>query len=75
MFIDFENPLRTSIVLYLTIATVLYIVKPAQLFDKNGFMIEFGLGEGKTCFSYPIAIFTTAIILHFVLASCAQKTT
>ncbi len=64
---NFNNPLRTSILLYLTTAIALYLIKPQQLFHENGNMIEFGLGINKTCFSYPVAIFISAIIIFFVL--------
>lgn len=48
--------------------TALLYFKPRFMFREDGTMIPFGVGEGKTVFSFGVAVIVLSILSSFVFA-------
>lgn len=72
-FLDFDNPLRAAIVIYLAFALALYLYKPKIFFDEDGKIKPFGMTSDcsdkpcKACFTYPSVLLVGAVFIYFVL--------
>ncbi len=64
-----QNPLIIGITVYLIIAVILYIIKPAQLFDRGGNMKKFGSRKGETCLSYHVVLILSSILVYFIISA------
>lgn len=65
--VNFDNEIRNTVFLFIFAAGMLYIAKPAQLFNKNGKMKKFGSGTNKICFNYYVVTILFAIISFYIL--------
>lgn len=63
----FSSPVIIVIAIYTSIACILWKNKPSIMFNKDGTIKQFGTGEGKTLFSYPVILVITAIVLYFIV--------
>jgi hypothetical protein len=66
MFDFLQSPLWNTIFVFVTIAVILYYWKPHPLFDEYGNMRAFGLSENKTCFTFSIVTFSSAMVFYFL---------
>jgi len=62
---EFRNQLHLLIFIYIIISVLIWKLKPSLMF-KDGVMKEFGIGQNKTVFAYPIVIIFFAILLFFL---------
>ena len=52
--------------IYLIVAYVIWIYKPAVFFKDNGELKPFGLQENETIFYYPLTLIFLSIILFYL---------
>jgi hypothetical protein len=62
-----NTPLVNTILVFLTVTAVLYAIKPETLFNRRGKMKKFGIGKGKTCFSFPVVVFMVTLVSYVML--------
>lgn len=63
----FDTPIVNSILIFLTVSTLLYAIKPRWMFKKDGQMRHFGFGKNKTFFTFPIVVFGITMISYITL--------
>lgn len=63
----FDTPIVNSILIFLTVSTLLYAIKPKWMFKKDGRMRQFGFGKTKTFFTFPIVVFGLTMISYIIL--------
>ena len=62
---EVRNGLKYIILLYIAVAFIIYYLKPDIMFDKDK-VKKFGIGYGKTVFSYQIVtLFISFILFYF----------
>jgi hypothetical protein len=74
MFDFLQSPLWNTIFAFMTVTTILFYWKPEPLFDAEGKMRAFGLSDNKTCFTFSIITFASAIIFYFLFTLMSQLT-
>ena len=62
---EVRNGIKYVILLYILISVVLYYMKPDIMFDKDNIK-KFGLGYGKTVFSYQLVLIFVAFLLFYI---------
>jgi len=76
MFEFLTSPVWNTIFVFITVSVVLYYWKPGLMFDDQNEMRSFGIGNGKTCFSFSVVTFTIAMIFYIlftiVMSLCAD---
>jgi|SaaInlStandDraft_1057018.scaffolds.fasta_scaffold74184_2 hypothetical protein len=55
-----------SILLYVIIGMVLWLIKPSLMFNSNGSVKSFGVQEDQTIFYFPIVLIFMAIIIYII---------
>lgn len=66
-FLNFRSePLQYSILVYLLSLTIFNILQPDMAF-QDGESKQFGIGEGKTLFPFPILSLIVSIIIYLGL--------
>ena len=60
-----KNKLFISIIIYVIIAILIYIIKPRLMFSNNK-MIPFGIEKNSTILSYPVALIIIAITVYII---------
>ena len=65
--INFDEYLKYSIISFILFSIILWIKKPLIIFEKNGKIRDFGIGNNKTIFYYPIVILVFAIFVYTLL--------
>lgn len=63
----FDTPIVNSILVFLTVSTLLFAIKPKWMFKKDGHMKQFGFGKSKTFFTFPIVVFGVTMISYIIL--------
>lgn len=58
--------LQISLMLYLIIVGAIVFLNPEFLYDKNGKIKIFGLGDNKTLFPLWLIIFVMAVICYYL---------
>ena len=62
---EVRNGIKYLIIAYISISIAIYYLKPELMFDKNN-VKKFGLGYGKTVFSYQLVLIFLAFILFYI---------
>lgn len=62
-----NTPLIRTLVIYLIINFLLFVIKPNILFTYDGQMKSFGCGDNKTIISLPFLTITISIIFYFII--------
>ena len=62
---EVRNGIKYLIFIYISISVGLYYLKPELMFD-NDKVKKFGLGYGKTIFSYQLVLIFLAFILFYI---------
>jgi hypothetical protein len=57
-----------SVVFYLLIMTLIYVTKPAIIFNSDGTLKDYGVEDGETIFSLGVICVVLAIISHYLFA-------
>ena len=57
-----------SLLFYLLVIVLLFVSKPSSLFDANGDIKGYGIGEGKTVFSFGVFAIVLAILSFYIFA-------
>ena len=64
--LEIRNELHFVIFIYLAIAILIWKLKPRIMFDDDGKMKQFGIGNKKSVFAYPMIVIILAIILFYL---------
>jgi hypothetical protein len=69
MIFNPERPLETTILIYLIVLAILFIIKPKILFDPKGNLKQFATGSGnrRTILPLWLIIALIAVIIYFVV--------
>jgi hypothetical protein len=69
MILNPERPLETTILIYLIVLGILFIIKPKILFDPKGNLKQFATGSGnrRTILPLWLIIALIAVIIYFVV--------
>jgi hypothetical protein len=63
-----ENPIKSAILIYLILMSILIFVKPQYVFDENGQHKEFGVGyTNKTLLPIWLICFLFAIVSYYFI--------
>ena len=62
---EVRNGIKYIIIFYIIASVSLYYMKPNLMFDKNT-VKKFGLGYGKTVFSYQLVLIFLAFIMFYI---------
>ena len=62
-----NNHLYVSILAFMIIALVVYMLKPKCFFNESRLKLT-GLGKDKTLFSYPVIMIVIAIFIYVILS-------
>ena len=75
LLFDFNQPLQTSILIYLIIIGILFYLKPRFMFDPKGNIKKFGTGSGRyrTVFPLWLILTTIAILIYYCVAMVAYR--
>lgn len=63
----FNKRLLYALVLFVLIVTLIIVSKPCYIFDKHGYPIPFGTGEGKTILSLGVLVILVAYLSFFTI--------
>lgn len=55
-----------SVLFYTLLISIIFITKPTTAFDTHGLIKPFGIGQGKTVFSFGTIVTTLAIVVFYV---------
>ena len=66
---SYDEYLKYSVVIFLTISIYIWFKKPRIFFDNEGNIKSFGVGNDKTVFYYPFILIVLSIVLYFVFYS------
>jgi len=69
----FNNTLNITMSIYVIIAVLIYYYKPPIMFDKDGKMKPFGIGNGHTLCTYQNVLLFLAITLFFIITYINKK--
>ena len=64
--INFDEYLKYSIIVFIIISILIWIKKPKLIFDNNGNIRNFGIGNQKTIFYYPLVLIVLAISIYYI---------
>lgn len=64
--LEIRNELHLVIFIYLSIGIIIWKLKPRIMFDNEGKMKQFGIGNKKSVFAYPIMLIIIAILIFYV---------
>ena len=69
MIFNPERPLETTILIYLIVLAILFIIKPKFLFDPKGNLKQFATGAGnrKTILPLWLIIVLIGVIIYYVV--------
>jgi hypothetical protein len=67
--LDIDNYLKYTIVIYLVISIFIWIKKPKIMFNNDGQIKNFGVGNSKTIFYYPMFLIILAVLLFSIFNS------
>jgi hypothetical protein len=59
-----NNTLLLTIVFYIVISLIIWIIKPSFMFNYNGSIKNLGVNDDETIFFYPIVLIFLGIILY-----------
>lgn len=62
---EVRNGIKYIVLLYILLAGIIYYIKPDIMFDKDN-VKKFGLGYGKTVFSYQLVLIFIAFLLFYI---------
>ena len=62
---EVRNGIKYLILIYLSISLIIYKLKPEIMFDRDSIK-KFGIGYGKTVFSYQLVLIFLAFILFYI---------
>ena len=62
---EVRNGIKYLILIYLSISLIIYKLKPEIMFDRDSIK-KFGIGYGKTVFSYQLVLIFLALILFYI---------
>ena len=67
----FNNHLYVSVLIFIIFIFVIFYLKP-KCFFKNDKMLETGVGNNKTLFSYPVLMIVLSIVIYIVVCLCVE---
>jgi hypothetical protein len=65
--------LLVTIIFYVVISLVIWLIKPAFMFNYNGSIKNLGVNEDETIFFYPIILIFLGIILYVIFFKLFSK--
>lgn len=74
--INFQRPLETTILIYLVVLIILFIIKPKFLFDPKGNLKKFSTGSGnrKTVLPLWLIIAIIGVIIYYIVIVLNYRT-
>lgn len=57
-----------STLFYILVIIMIILSKPSMLFDSDGEVKQFGIGEGKTIFSLGVVVVAFSIVSFYIFA-------
>jgi hypothetical protein len=64
--LEIRNELHLVIFIYLLLGVLIWKMKPRIMFDNEGKMKQFGIGNKKSVFAFPIIVILLAIIIFYL---------
>ena len=64
--IEFDNNLKSTLVLYLLVCGILYNYKPRFMFNNDGSFKEFGLTQDKTIYPYWLIVSISGFLIYLL---------
>ena len=76
MILNPERPLETTILIYLVVLGILFLIKPRFLFDQKGNLKKFATGSGnhKTILPLWLIISLIGIIIYYIVIVINYRT-
>ena len=68
--INIDSNLRYSISIYVIVCSIIYYIKPHQLFDDNHNFKKFGLQRGETLYPFWLIITIIGLFIHYTTLLC-----
>lgn len=68
-----NSVLILTLICYLVISLVIWLMKPGFMFNNNGSLKNMGVNEDETIFYYPIVLIFIAIILYLIFYKLLSK--
>jgi len=65
--------LLLTIVFYIAISLIIWVFKPAIMFNFNGSIKNLGVNDDETIFFYPIILIFLAIFLYIIFFKLFSK--
>lgn len=65
--IEIDNITKCSIIFYIIISYILYLIKPKCMFDDNGNFKRFGLNKGDTIFPFWLVNIAIALFIYLLI--------
>tara|TARA_B110000908_G_C10115471_1_gene385057 strand:+ start:51 stop:260 length:210 start_codon:yes stop_codon:yes gene_type:complete len=65
--------LLLTIVFYIAISLIIWVFKPAIMFNYNGSIKNLGVNDDETIFFYPIILIFLAIFLYIIFFKLFSK--
>jgi TolA-binding protein len=73
MFINLSNPLYNTVIVFISIMALIYIIKPEAIYDReNREFRQFGTDDGKTLMPIYVIAILIAIILYVLFNQIAK---
>lgn len=73
MFLDSKYSLYNSIIVFIFIVIILYLLKPEFIYSKrNKKFKQFGLKENETIFPFPFMTIGMGIVFYFIFSTLEQ---
>ena len=60
---------RNALVVYILAVLLMYLYKPKLMFTESGERKKYGLGPGKTLFSFEVCCLLLAVLVFFITVS------
>jgi hypothetical protein len=64
--LEIRNELHLVIFIYLLLGVLIWKMKPRIMFDNEGKMKQFGIGNKKSVFAFPMMVIILAIIIFYL---------
>lgn len=63
----FDNNIKLTLILYVSICFIIYYLKPPFIFDEKGDFKQFGLTRDKTTYPFWLVGLTIGIVLYLLI--------
>lgn len=64
----FSNRIWFSLVLFLTVISIIIIIRPSFMFDENNNVRSFGLENSKTLFSFGLICIVLPFLIFYLIS-------